>query len=577
MVEHRSGRRRGRAGQGAVGLLVVLAALLSGCASIPTSGPVVEGAEVDSSRDDQFIRVIARPPVDGMTAEQVVRGFLEASASFQDDYAVARSYLTPDAAVRWVPDAGVRVYDGASTRLTPVRAGASVFTAPLVGRIGVDGEATVADPGAVLRVPFGLAKVEGQWRLSSVPDGLLLSRGDVERGYRTFDVYYLDPTFSTLVPDPLTVRVSGPGLATTLVRALLRGATPWLAPAVRTAFPAGTSLAIDAVPVEGGVAQVALDTTVLSADPRTREALSAQLVWTLSALPDVTGVRITAGGQPLAVPGQGAVQSRDAWPQYGPDALPAGTTAYLLREGRVVRLVGEQTEPVPGAAGEAKAGLAGIAVSLDSAEVAGVSATGRTLSVARLADGAALALRAAGTGLRSPSYSRDGTLWWVQDDAGVMQRRPTGVPVQVRVQGIDAGLIEAVRLARDGTRAALLVREGSRRTLLLARVDATEGAPRLAAPRRVESRLSDVTDVAWTSAGQLVALGTDGAGAAQAFLVDIGHGLPARPIGAPSAPRGLAAAPGRLVLLGSATGAIWSYQSGRWIAGPEGSDPAYPG
>ena len=322
---------------------------------------------------------------------------------------------------------------------------------------------------------------------------------------------------------------------------------------------------------------MALDTTVLSADPRTREALSAQLVWTLSALPDVTGVRITAGGQPLAVPGQGAVQSRDAWPQYGPDALPAGTTAYLLREGRVVRLVGEQTEPVPGAAGQAKANLASIAVSLDSAEVAGVSATGRTLSVARLADGAALALRAAGTGLRSPSYSRDGTLWWVQDDAGVLQRRPTGVPTQVSVQGIDAGRIEAVHLARDGTRAALLVREGSRRTLLLARVEATEGAARLAAPRRVESRLSDVTDVAWSSAGQLVVLGTDGAGAAQAFLVDLGHGVPARAIGAPPSPRGLAAAPGRLVLLGSRGGTVWSYQSGRWIAGPEGSDPAYPG
>ena len=50
-----------------------------------------------------------------MSPTQVVQGFLDASASFDGDHAVARQFLTPPASADWETDAGVTVYDGART------------------------------------------------------------------------------------------------------------------------------------------------------------------------------------------------------------------------------------------------------------------------------------------------------------------------------------------------------------------------------------------------------------------------------------------------------------------------------
>ena len=43
--------------------LAAAAALLSACAGIPDSGPVRQGAEVGSERNEPFIQLIAREPV----------------------------------------------------------------------------------------------------------------------------------------------------------------------------------------------------------------------------------------------------------------------------------------------------------------------------------------------------------------------------------------------------------------------------------------------------------------------------------------------------------------------------------
>jgi hypothetical protein len=77
----------------AVVIAALVAPLLAGCAVIPTSGPIQQGAEVGVETTDQVIRVIARPPQSDMTPTQIVSGFLQASASFEDDHAVARWIL----------------------------------------------------------------------------------------------------------------------------------------------------------------------------------------------------------------------------------------------------------------------------------------------------------------------------------------------------------------------------------------------------------------------------------------------------------------------------------------------------
>jgi hypothetical protein len=297
-----------------IGLMLATAGLLAACTSLPTSliaqvptqGAIQQGEQVGVDREDQFIRVIARGPREGMTQSQVVQGFLDASASFDDSHAVARQFLTPDASASWDTDAGVAVYDGAPALQELGQT--VVMTATQSGTIATNGRFSLAAPNSDLKQVFGLVKAGGEWRINSVPQGLMLSQSDVDRAFRSFAIYFFNPEFDMLVPDARMVPVIGSGLATTLVRRLVAGPSDWLQPAVRTGFPAEVKLNIESVPIEGGVAKVDLTANVRKADDRTRQAISQQIVWTLKQLPDVQAVEITAAGQPLIVPGTASPQ-----------------------------------------------------------------------------------------------------------------------------------------------------------------------------------------------------------------------------------------------------------------------------
>ena len=382
--------------------LAVIAAgaiLLTGCgalppslvAQVPTTGPIQQGAQVNLDPKDQFIRVIARGPRDGMSPTQVVQGFLDASASFDDDHAVAREYLTEVANTRWLPSLQVSVYDGAAVVTS---SGNSVtLTANQAGRIDEIGRYVVSAPGQELRGDFLLVRDGAQWRIDRLPQGLMLSASDVDRAYRSLAAYFFNPSFSALVPDARMIPVLGPGQGTTLVRYLLDGPSDWLAPAVRTGFPDGVGLNIEAVPIEAGVAQVDLKSAALLADDATRKAMSQQLVWTLGQLPDVTSVEITAGGQPLVVPGVTSPQPVDAWPAVDPDALPAKSSGYVARSQSVVRLAADTDRPVPGAAGSGEVAFTRFSVDLLSSAVAGIDAEGTLWRGAIAVDAPLVALR----------------------------------------------------------------------------------------------------------------------------------------------------------------------------------------
>ena len=118
----------------ATAVAVLAGAVLAGCASIPTSGPIQQGVEVGIEGNDQVIRVIARPPQPDMTPTQIVSGFLQASASFEGDHAVARQYLTREAAASWNPSSRVDVYDGVPT-IVPDGVADVDLTATRVGSI----------------------------------------------------------------------------------------------------------------------------------------------------------------------------------------------------------------------------------------------------------------------------------------------------------------------------------------------------------------------------------------------------------------------------------------------------------
>lgn len=559
--------------------------LVAGCggvptslsAQVPTSGPIEQGEQVGVDPEDQFIRVIAREPRPGMTSTQVVQGFLDASASFDGDHAVARQYLTPAASREWNTDAGVTVYDGAPS-LTEL--GASVaMSARESGTIEPNGRLQVKGPAAEFRTMFGLVKVDGEWRIEKLPQGLLLSQSDVDRAFRSFAVYFFNPSFETLVPDPRMVPVIGPGLATTLVRELVAGPSDWLQPAVRTGFPAGVRLNIDAVPIESGIARVDLSANAREADDQTRQALSQQIVWTLRQLPDVQAVEITAGGQPLLVPGAPSPQPRDAWPAVDPNGLPTGSAGYATRPEGVVRLIPEGVRPVPGGAGGGDVTLVDIAVSNDSQSVAGIDTEGAVWE-SRMLEGAPLIrIREAGepTGL---AFDGSSGVWVADavDGLSAISGDATAEPITVKGLSRRTTLLSAIP-SRDGTRAALIVRRGPRTGILLARVVRTAGSSSritVDAPIRVESRLVEVVDAAWSGADTLSVLGSESAGTLQVFDIDLARGISITR-GTPEAPLSVGAAPGLPTLVGAADGLVYEFTAGSWAERVRGSSPTYPG
>ena len=561
----------------------VSALLITGCSSVPatltahvpTSGPIKQGDEVGGVRDDQVIRVIARPPRPGMSQLQVVQGFIDASASFDGDHAVARQYLTATASTSWDTNAGVQVYQ---TGLTLTDLGGSVrATGPQTSVISSIGRLSISDPGAQVTATFDLVKSDGEWRIAQTPPGLLLSQSDVDRSFRSYPVYFFNPGFQLLVPDPRMIPISTAGTATTLARALLGGPSEWLQPAVRTAFPAGVKLSVDAVPVDNGVAHVDLTTDALTADDTTRQAMSQQWMWTLAQVPEVQFVDVTAGGQPFVVPGVSNPTPHGSWPAWNPNLLPTQTLAYAVRPGGVVNLEDGKAVPVPGAAGQGARTLTQIAVAPDHGSLAGIAANGAVWRTRLIADATFIRIRPPGTA-NSLAFGPGNAVWIT--DGTVTSVAPDGTTQQVDVTGLPrrAKLVKVVP-SRDGTRAIVLFRRGGRVSLVMSRIVPATGSAasiQVELPQILETSLVDVTDVAWASADSLAVLGSRTAGTVEVLMLDAATGAITAE-GAPGEPIEIAAAPGLPTLVGSSNGLIYSFSAGAWREQVRAASPTYPG
>lgn len=562
----------------------------TGCASVPTSSDVHEGELLDSALGQgAFVRVLADPPAPGASPEEVVDGFLDASASFESGHAVARQYLAPAVRNTWSPSARVVVYDpGNAERSMPSSQDSVVrMTAPLVATIDAQGSYRPAAPGATTRARFHLQEIAGEWRIDELPVGLYLSAQDVARTFQSLNLFFPDPGLSILVPDPVFLPIRADGVASVLVEALLRGPSSWLRPAVSTGFPSGTSLR-SPVRVEGDVVRVDLSSQALAATPEQARALSAQLVWALRQVPRVTAVRITVGGVPYEVPDAGRVQPLDAWPGFDPDGLAeGGESAYFVRRGRLFQIPpGGPPSRVPGVTGAGGPAIAAPAVSLDGTHVAALTEDRDAVLLGDVGGGP-LNVALKGDTFTAPTWDRAGACW-------VVQRTAKGARVWVLRPGEDAQRVQseaiprdvrALRIARDGTRAALVAVVGESTRLLLARVVRGGEQPQLEAPKPVTLQLSGLADVAWADADRLAVIGRDIAGAAapQVYLTDVdGSALDAR--GAAVAGMvTLAAAPGspttiRPLLVGAVGDRLYQNSgASTWRALGRGSSPVYPG
>lgn len=552
-------------------LLIVVAALVtSACATIPTTGPVVKGQPIDVLQNNGFVRVIARPPVDGMEPAEVVRGFLAASPSLADGDGTALEYLTPQAAVSWTPENIVHVYDAAALKVTAETGGEVSISAPLLATIDSQRRYAAAPAGTLTTDRLRLVRIDGQWRIDTVPAAMLMAAADVERSFRTYRVYFVDDALQRLIPEFVLLPVGSFSLHTQLIESLLAGPTAAWATSVHTAIPENTSLAYDFVAVSGSTATVALDRRALDASPVERRALAAQITWTLTRLGSVAAVRIEVDGENLAVAGFDAVYTAGDFAAFDPaqpttTARPTGVIVdgegWVQRDEVRTRLIDTPA-------------LAAIAVARDGSRWAAVAEDRRTLLTATSAG--AVEQIARGGDLAAPAVLNDGSVWFVdrENDGGVRTYDPVG-----GVRAVPTGLPKGYRvldlaIAPDGVRAALIVHDGTQTSLRIGVIDRTGTRTRITSPVRIEQQLTSAMRAAWMDPEQLVVLGSLGAVTVQPITVALARGT-VSVLGGPPNVTDITAAPGADVLVSDQAGQLWAYDGGRWSALAQGSAPLY--
>lgn len=561
-------------------LLAVLVMVTAGCAELPTSGPVERGDQVRAAADDPIIRVLPRAPASGSTPEEVVNGFLSASASFESDHAVARLFLTPPASARWDPNAGVTVIDdipGYELR----REGSEVLmSARQVGTIGVDGALT-PEAGIPIQRAFELQRVDGEWRIGQLPQGLLLNRFDVERAYRAFNTFFFNPERSLLVPDAVYIPLEQAGSTTSLMRALLDGPTRWLRPAVESTIPIGTSLVVGSVPVENGVAQVDLSTEFLDAGVEDRELAAAQVTMTMLQVPEVTGVTISVEGQPLQLPTAPAVMDADTWATYDPDALVPALGALFVRAGTISSWNDEgERVPVDGPLGSGAREVRSPSQSWDGSVVTGLSTNARTLWLTTPFVSAGVARQTSGRRLLPASVDGDGDVWVVDagDEVPQVSRSVDAGPWRPVTFPPVPGRLTGFRVSVDGTRVAVVVRDPrGRGQLLIGRIVYSGRGVQVEALRPVELTLVDVGALSWAGADRLVVVGGTRGSALEPTTVFVNGTV--EPVTGTSlaSVKEITAAPNQPILAGTADDAIAEYVETGWRTVGRGRDPSYPG
>jgi hypothetical protein len=582
----------------------VAAVVTGGCATLPTSGQVRSLSEPQSglTQSEDFPQLIPAPPGKDWRPEQIVSGFLAASASFAGGYAIARKYLVPRQARTWKPGGAVTVVSQAGLQVThlPVSPRVTGQSASDTARVVVTGQelATLTPSGQyktpqasskqVIHISLKLLKIRDQWRVVNPPLRLLLTKSDFLRVYQPRNLYFFVSPGGTLVPDPVFVPLQATTtvLAADLVRALRQSPVGWLGGATHTGFPRGTRPL--GVRIEGTGAIVNLGGTIARAGPGVIADVAAQLVWTLTSpsygRSAISWVRLEINGRsPSGSAGQ--EQLLRAYADKVP-APSAGGGLYFVGKDGAVQVLSQQSaaspSPVHGQAGTGLVPMTSIAVSPTQGKrfIAGVSPGGKVIRFGTLVKDATLRSWRPGGRITSLSWDRSGDLW-VAAGNGVWLRRPGGkAPVAVDVGQLRAGdRVTALRIAPDGVRIAVIVRGKSGSQVKIGAVVRGAATASIVQLVPIGAGISDPVALSWYDADDLMVLATTGsAGGQQLERVPVNGGQPVTFGRAEPHTISLTTAGSQIVAgLRGGQMATLSGAAGGWGPRVPGEDPAYPG
>ena len=493
-----------------LGFALVMA--LTGCASLPMAGPVRIGPDLVPTTDGESFYYSPSSPVEGATQAEILNGFIAAGTGPQNDYAVAREYLSESIRSIWNPNQEVLI-QRSSPKVTISNQDTAQLEVDLSAVVDADGKYQSTPSGTSRVLEFSFVLENSQWRLSAVPDATVLIRPVFDVVFSPYSVFFVDRQKRYLVAElrwfPTTAATG-----TRLANALLRGASSWLKPAVISAIPSGTRLSIDAVTVEDGVALVDLTARALVASRADRTLMKAQLQATLSQLPNVSEVAISIE------------RSRQEIQDLAADSrtLPARLLGVLSENG--LESISSLEEPFfqPGQEFFELNGVSEIALSNQSGWVAALTdnAVVRTRGERPGLEVELVDSRAAISGI---AFDRQEYLWSTSRTPGssIITTSSSGEPTLVSAPWLAGRSIRGFALSPEGSKVALLVQgSGQARVLVSGVVRNASGLPiELTEPIRVASEQANPISVSWIDQLTIATVNTDG-GSNTALLTTIG-------------------------------------------------------
>ncbi|MDO5662993.1 MAG: LpqB family beta-propeller domain-containing protein [Brachybacterium sp.] len=502
---------------------------VSACARIPTASDV-QSTPLGGTTEQSVPYVRPLPPADGATPAQIVAGFVQAGVGPEEDYAIAREHLTPEAAADWDPYLGVTVYSAESEPTIEQQGDASVrLELQALAQVAPDGTRTVLANPSNRGIDIALAEVDGQWRIAQPPPGIFLSDAAFGILFQPAVLHFLDGSEQFLVPD---VRwYSSHDVAASVMHALAAEPATVLRQAVHSAVP--SDLAIGGIgdrSQQSGPTRIDLPAAVGELPAARRHLALAQLGATLQSLPGLGTVTLTIDGETPPTPTNPPVPPRPGHRPFG------ATTDGVIALTETVP-TGDPSPLVPAFTGRM---VSAPVLHAGVQRAAALDEDPATVLIAPLDEGenlreVDLEEPAVGPAIDPHGYvwtsprSADGTLRALATDPPIGDTEDTSVPCA----WIRGRQVRRLALSSDGTRLVILsASRGPGRLDLCAIQRADDGSPqRIGDPMPLSLDVAEVLDVCWYDATSLlvlsrVSLGDD---AVQVQIVDDIGGLESLP------------------------------------------------
>lgn len=490
---------RSRARGSLAAVMSVLAALLvlTGCARLPMSGEVRVGPVIDGGLNNEQLYYSPSAPSAGATQDEIVSGFLNAGTGPQNDYAVARQYLSEGFRTEWKPTEEVLVETGKPVITFDANKRAQV-TIRVQSQLDGRGVYSVAKPGTERTLDITFVRERGEWRISSAPNLTVLIRPIFEAIFHSYTLYFFDNQYKYLVPDLRWFPASA-STSTRMVTELFLGPSKWLASAASSPIPAGVKLSIGSVSVANGVASVDLNSKFLSLSATQKMQFKSQLNATLRQLSSVNTVQVLVERSPQSIGDLNARVSGSA----GQSPVVLTVDAFAHTAGAISPNFGHVNDLAK------KYGANDFAVSTDETHAALLGADGVHLVLLSSIGSSPMLVDSRLNTVR-PVFDRQGYLWSAGKPAG-SQIRVIGMEGTSRV--VPAGWLalanrEEIAVSPEGSRIAARINTPSGSQVWVSSIirDKTGRPIGFGSPMQIAASVKTPISISWAGDVEVVVL-----------------------------------------------------------------------